>query len=224
MFYLFLLAHLVADFALQPLWLVLRKRHWDGLFMHVGVVLGCMLLLPLVEPSAARLWPAMLVISAVHLLADRWKVRHADRMLRPPVVPFLLDQFIHTATLALVLSLALPAEQVWSLHASPLIKPTIYGSGYIVAALAAPIALIVLLDPAFQHAAQAAAARTRSLLVAVVVLSLALFAGPMALPLTLGGLGLALRHPASRHPLDTPIGVLAVTLVAAITGALLAAL
>ena len=31
MFYLFLFAHLVADFALQPFWLVLRKRHWDGL-------------------------------------------------------------------------------------------------------------------------------------------------------------------------------------------------
>ncbi len=55
MFYLFILAHLIADFALQPLWLVRRKRQWDGLFMHVGLVLACMLVVALVEPSAWRL-------------------------------------------------------------------------------------------------------------------------------------------------------------------------
>ena len=30
MFYLFLLAHLVADFVLQPYWLVVRKRRWEA--------------------------------------------------------------------------------------------------------------------------------------------------------------------------------------------------
>ncbi len=34
MLYLFLFAHLVADFVLQPFWLVQRKRHWDGLLIH----------------------------------------------------------------------------------------------------------------------------------------------------------------------------------------------
>ncbi len=224
MFYLFLFAHLVADFALQPLWLVRRKSRWDGLLIHVSVVLVCMLALIPFEPAAAPLWPVMLAISAVHLAADRWKVRHADALLRPPVVPFLLDQAIHLGTLAAALSLALPAEQVWGLEATPLAVPAIYASGYLTATLATPIALIVLLDPAFTHAACAARARLRSLLTAALVLTLALLAGPAALPTTLAGLILAARRPASPHPLETPGGLLAVALAAALTGIGLAAL
>lgn len=221
MFYLFLLAHLVADFALQPLWLVRRKRTWDGLLIHVAIVLACMLALAVVEPAAAPLWPVMLVISAVHLAADRWKVRYADGLFRPPFVPFLLDQAIHAGTLALALGVALPPAQVWGLAASPLALPAIYLCGYIVAALAAPIALIVLLDPGFAHAAHAARARGRSLVAAATVLTLALLAGPLALPVTLAGIAVAARRPASAHPLDGPAGLLAVALAASATGALL---
>ncbi|HMQ32991.1 MAG TPA: DUF3307 domain-containing protein [Chloroflexaceae bacterium] len=222
MFYLFLLAHLAADFALQPLWLVRRKGRWDGLLLHVGVVLAAMLALGAVEPAARGLWPAMLGIAAAHLAADRWKVRHADRLFRPPFVPFLLDQAAHVATIAAALSLALPAELVWSPAATPLAWPAIYLSAYIVAALATPIGLIVLLDPAFQHAERAAMARARSLVAAVAVLTLALLAGPAALPLTLAGLALAAQRPASPHPLDAPGGLLAVAIIAASAGAALA--
>lgn len=219
MFYLFLLAHLVADFLLQPLWLVRRKSRWDGLLIHVGVVLVCMLALIPLEPAAGALWPAMLGISLVHLAADRWKVRHADRLFRPPFVPFLLDQGLHAATIAIALSLVLPAEHVWSPGASALAEPAIYLSGYLLATCAAPIALIVALDPGFQHAALAAAARVRSLLAATIVVTLALFAGPMALPLTLTGYALAARRPASAHPLDGRTGLLALLIVAALLGA-----
>ena len=55
MFYLFLLAHLVADFVLQPYWLVVRKQRWDGLLLHGGIVLACMLLLPLADSAALAL-------------------------------------------------------------------------------------------------------------------------------------------------------------------------
>ncbi|NJN17505.1 MAG: DUF3307 domain-containing protein [Oscillochloris sp.] len=224
MFYLFLLAHLVADFALQPLWLVRRKQHWDGLLIHVGMVLLCMLALIPLEPQVSELWPAMLIITAIHLAADRWKVRSADRWLRPPLLPFLLDQLIHLATLVLVLSLFLPAAQVWSLHASVLTVPALYVAAYICAALAIPIGLIVAYDPSFRHATLAAAARTRSLLAASSVLSLALFAGPLALPLTLAGYLAVAERPASAHPLDRPRGMLAVIALAAFLGAGLALL
>ena len=80
MFYLFLLAHLVADFVLQPYWLVVRKQRWDGLLLHGGIVLACMLLLPLADLSALALWPMMLAITAVHIAADRWKVRYGSRI------------------------------------------------------------------------------------------------------------------------------------------------
>jgi hypothetical protein len=224
MFYLFMLAHLVADFTLQPLWLVRRKRGWDGLLIHVGIVLLCMLALIPLEPAARDLWPTMLAITGVHLAADRWKVRHADRMFSPPFVPFLLDQAIHAATIAAALGLALPAAQVWSLAASPLAMPSVYAACYLVAAFAAPIGLIVALDPTFQHASLAAAARARSLVAAALVLSLALFAGPLALPATLAGALAATRRPASRHPLDSPAGLLAVITVAAALGAALASM
>jgi hypothetical protein len=221
MFYLFLFAHLVADFMLQPLWLVRRKRGWDGLFIHVGIVLICMLALIPLEPAAAALWPVMLAITVIHLGADRWKVRYADRLLRPPFVPFLLDQAIHVATISVALSLALSAAQVWSLQASPLALPAVYAACYLVAAFAAPIGLIVLFDPTFQHASLAAAARLRSLVAAAVVLSLSLFAAPLALPATLAGVVAVTRRPASRHPLDSPVGLLAVLIVAACLGAAL---
>jgi hypothetical protein len=224
MFYLFLLAHLVADFVLQPLWLVRRKRRWDGLCIHVGVVLVCMLALLPIEPAAHGLLPAMLGISAVHLLADRWKVRYADRLFSPPFVPFLLDQAIHLGTLGVALSLSMPAAQVWSLDATPLAAPALYAIVYLLAAFALPVALIVALDPQFTHAAHGAAARLRSLVAAVSVLSLALFAGPLALPVTLAGYAVVARRPASAHPLDAPAGLLAVLLGAALLGALLAAM
>lgn len=222
MFYLFFFAHLVADFALQPLWLVRRKRGWDGLLIHVGVVLLCMLALIPLDPAAGALWPAMLAISAVHLGADRWKVRHADRMFRPPLVPFVLDQLIHAATIAVALSVALPAARVWSVGASWLALPAIYASCYLLATFAVPIGLIVALDPTFQHAAQAARARARSLVAAALVLTLALVAGPLALPATLAGVTAVTRRPASEHPLDAPAGLLTVITVAAALGAGLA--
>src|SRR5258705_3573043 len=94
MFYLFLLAHLVADFVLQPYWLVVRKQRWDGLLLHGGIVLACMLLLPLADAAALALWPAMLGITAIHIAADWWEVRYGGRNPRPPHRPAF---FLHGA-------------------------------------------------------------------------------------------------------------------------------
>lgn len=221
MFYLFLLAHLIADFVLQPLWLVLRKKRWDGLCMHGGVVLGWMLLIPLVEPRALGLWPAMLAITAIHIGADRWKVKYADKIIRPPVVPFLLDQVIHVTTLAVVLSFALPVEQVWSLQSTPAALPALYASIYIIAAFATPIGVMVWLDPIFSHAILAAKARTRSFVAGTAITSLALFGGSLALPATLIGLAVATQRPRSLHPLDRPLGLMVVACVAALLGAVM---
>lgn len=221
MFYLFLLAHLVADFLLQPFWLVQRKRYWDGLLIHVGVVLLCMLALMLIEPGTRQLWPAMLVITAVHLAADRGKVRYGDRIPGPPIGPFLLDQLIHIATLALVLDAALPAAQVWQTDASAYAPLAIVACAFVAAACATPIAVMIWLDPAAQNTALSGQARVRSFVLAGGVLALTLMGGALALPATLLGLTFALRHPQSRHPLDRPTGLLTVLCVGASLGALL---
>ncbi|NTW01588.1 MAG: DUF3307 domain-containing protein [Oscillochloris sp.] len=222
MVYLFIFAHLVADFVLQPLWLVRRKCRWDGLFIHVSVVLLCMLGLIVIEPGTRMLWPAMLAISGVHLVTDRWKVRYADRLFHAPLVSFIFDQIIHIVTIVTVLRFCLPAAALWSLASSPLSLPAIYATCYVVAALAVPIGMIVALDPTFQHASLATTARLRSMMAATLVLSLALFAGPIALPATLAGVVVVVRRPASCHPLDSPIGLMAVLTVAASLGTILA--
>lgn len=224
MFYLFLLAHLVADFVLQPYWLVVRKRRWDGLSIHGAIVLVCMLLLPLIDQSALALWPLMLAITAVHMAADWWKVRFGDRIPGPPIGPFLLDQLIHISTLCVALSLALPSARVWSLAASPLALAALYASAYITAACATPIGVMIWLDPAFTNAALAGGARIRSLLAGISVVSLTLFGGLLALPATLIGAVVMARHPRSDHPLDMPSGMIAVICIAAGLGTVLALL
>jgi hypothetical protein len=226
MFYLFLLAHLVADFILQPYWLVVRKRRWDGLLLHGSIVLVCMLALPLADHAALALWPAMLVIAAIHVVADWWKVRFGNRIPGPPIGPFMLDQVIHVTTLAVVLSLLLPVEQVWTLAASPVALLAIWAAAYIVAACATPIAVMIWLDPLSQHAALAGPARWRSLLVGAGAVSLALIGGALALPATLLGLLVAARRGRmtttganlAAHPLETPLGLLTVLCVAAALG------
>jgi hypothetical protein len=218
MFYIFLLAHLVADFVLQPYWLVVRKQRWDGLLLHGAIVLACMLLLPLADPAALALWPAMLAITGAHIAADRWKVRSGNRIPGPPIVPFLLDQLIHVTTLCVVLSLALPTEQIWTVGASPMAPLALYAAAYVVATCATPIGVMIWLDPAFTNVALAGKARLRSLLAGAVVVSLALFGGLLALPATLIGATLIVRHPRSAHPLDMPAGMLAVLCVGAALG------
>jgi Protein of unknown function (DUF3307) len=221
MFYLFLLAHLVADFILQTDWLVVRKRRWDGLLIHGGMVLACMLALPLIDRAALALWPAMLGITAVHVATDWWKVHYGDRVPGPPIVPFFLDQLIHVVVLTVALSLALPAGRVWALAASPGAPLAIWATAYVAAACATPIAVMIWLDPSFSQAALAGRARIRSLLAGAGVVSLALFGGPLALPATLLGAAMVVRRPRSTHPLDTPIGFLSVLCVGAILGAVL---
>lgn len=214
MIYLFLLAHLVADFMLQPYSLVKRKCFWDGLLIHGTIVLLCMLLLPLADAALWALWPQMVLITAVHICADYWKVHKADRLFRHPIGPFMIDQAIHAATIMLVLGLTLPPHAVWTLSGAHFALIALYGIVYVAAAFAAPIAVMVWLDPCFQHVALSGKARLRSMAACAAVVTLMLLGGVLALPATLVGLACLARHPRSSHPLDTPSGLLAVLSVA----------
>ena len=189
--------------------------------IHGGIVLACMLLLPLADAAALALWPVMLAITAVHIAADWWKVRYGGRIPGPPIGPFLLDQVIHVTTLCVALNLALPGQQIWMITASPMAPMAIYAAAYIGAACATPIGVMIWLDPAFTNAALSGGARLRSLLAGAMIVSLILFGGLLALPATLFGATLIVRHPRSAHPLDMPAGLLAVLCVGAALGTVL---
>jgi hypothetical protein len=88
---------------------------------------------------------------------------------------------------ALALSLALPPAPLWSLAAMSGAYLALVAAAYLIAGFTVPIGLIVAFDPHFRHAAAAPAARLRAMLIATNVLSLALFGGPLALPITLLG-------------------------------------
>jgi hypothetical protein len=124
-------------------------------------------------------------------------------------------------TLVGVLTLAVPATQLWPVSSSPAAHAAIIGSVYVVAAFATPIAVMVWLDPRFEHLALAGRARIRCFVTSVGVVSLMLVSSALALPAALVGLTVAARRPFSIHPLDAPSGMLAVVAVAATLGAVL---
>lgn len=217
MVYLFLFAHLLADFALQPYWLVMRKRRWDGLAIHGGVVLVCMLALGLIDSTLLALWPAMVGIAMVHVFADWWKVHRADRVLKPAIVPFLLDQVIHASTLIVALSMVAPQQIIWTIT-WPHAALALYVAAYIVAGLAVPIGIMVWRDPSFAHASLAPMARLRSFAIGAAGVSLMLFAGPLALPIGLGGLLAVTPRRSLQHPLDRAEGRFLVLFLAALCG------
>jgi hypothetical protein len=214
----FLVAHLVADFVLQPYWLIQRKRRWSGLLIHGGIVLACMLALAWIAPGWLALWPAMLAITAIHIASDWWKVHHGDALFPHPIHGFLVDQCIHLMTIIGVLYMTLPAAELWHVQALPGGQMVWAAAGYIVAAFATPIAVMVWLDPVARYSGLAGWARARSFVLGAVVLSLTLSAATLTVPATLVGMVVATQWPLSKHPLDKPLGMLVVMGVSALTG------
>ncbi|TKA96623.1 DUF3307 domain-containing protein [Cereibacter changlensis] len=96
-----LLAHAVADFVLQPDWMVRRKREPWVLLAHAAVVLA---LSQLAVGHAASPW--VLGLAGLHLAIDAVKTHLA----RPGLAAFLADQAAH---LAVILGVALLAPDLW---------------------------------------------------------------------------------------------------------------
>jgi hypothetical protein len=218
MFFLFLFAHLIADFVLQPLWLVQRKQYWDGLLIHGGIVLICMLALGIVEQQIYQYWPLMLLITGIHIVTDYAKVQYGNLIPGPPIVPFLADQVVHISVLIITLNLALPSQQVWGLQSSPIIMPIVFGIAYVVAACATPIAAMVWLDPSCKQGEKALSARMRCLFSAAITLTLTLIIGVIALPASLLYGIVTSSKPRSSHPLDQPLGHMLVIMIALMLG------
>lgn len=105
LFALLLLAHVLADFVLQPDWMVRRKREPRVLVGHTGIVL--VLSLAAIAPYATtRALVVSVGLALAHAGIDALKLRWEKD--RPQLGAFLLDQALHVGTLGLAVLLIAP--------------------------------------------------------------------------------------------------------------------
>ena len=95
-----MLAHLIADYPLQPDRLVAAKQHLPGLSIHIAIHWVVMTLFT--WPVRAIIWPYILTVAILHFGIDYFKA-YMGRT-RPDLVigPYLLDQPLHWVSLIIV--------------------------------------------------------------------------------------------------------------------------
>jgi hypothetical protein len=100
MFWYLLLAHLIADYPLQPTWMVRNKVHLWALSLHVGVHLVAML--AIVGQIRQVIWPQILALAFAHFIIDVGK--NTVYRLKPEwvIAPYLIDQLFHYISIWLV--------------------------------------------------------------------------------------------------------------------------
>ncbi len=119
-----MLAHLVADFILQPGWLVRYKRVPAGRAVHAGIH-GLVMLL-LAAPVLPRWWLAIPTVTVLHFLVDGMKAEWAPERGPISLAAFLFDQAVHIGILligALVAGLSLDSDVTYR---SPAVTGALY--------------------------------------------------------------------------------------------------
>lgn len=115
MFWHLLLAHFIADYPLQPNWMVANKRRPSVLLLHIGTHFVVMLLL--VGATHQALWPFVLLLASIHLIIDVGKITLNARRPDWVVVPYLVDQLLHVIS---IVGIAYWIGQSVSMTAPPL--------------------------------------------------------------------------------------------------------
>ena len=100
MFWQLLLAHLLADFPLQPLWLVRSKQFFWGLAVHAAI--HFLTLLFVVGGLRGTIWPQLLVLALIHFTIDVTKYRLGSRRPDWVTTPYFIDQTVHILSVLLV--------------------------------------------------------------------------------------------------------------------------
>ncbi|MEP2781359.1 MAG: DUF3307 domain-containing protein [Pseudoruegeria sp.] len=136
-----LLAHLVADFLLQPDSMAQNKDKWPVLLQHTGIVLVSTLLI-----TGTFLQPIVYAVAFAHLIIDALK----SRLEKPGLASFSVDQAAHVLTL-LIATICAPTlwdQGIWSTLAPPALITgfallcgfilTVIVGGFVVGLLCAP--------------------------------------------------------------------------------------
>jgi hypothetical protein len=117
-----LLAHFLADYPLQPRWLLAAKQRLWGLLLHVTIHFLTALLL--VGDVRWKLLPPLVSLALVHFVIDLTKYRLA--VTRPAWVrlPYFIDQALHLLTIlgaarwiaAALAPAGAPAAEPWMIY------------------------------------------------------------------------------------------------------------
>lgn len=176
------LAHLIADFILQPYALVVLKRRPVGLAIHS--IIHAVVTAVIVAPFLPRWWIVLPLSAVVHYLIDRWKVSSRQTTGLPSLGMFLADQALHLAALAVVVLIAgLPLGDRVGYGSDGLVTVMYYAVPYIAATFAGAILIyqIAVALRTRQHPEEllAPGPRAAGLAARTLALSLVLFATPL---------------------------------------------
>lgn len=108
-----LLAHLIADYPLQPGWIVRNKTHFWVLFLHASIHFVTMVLITL--PVSTQLWPYLLALAFIHFCIDsgkNWFTLHRPQW---RAWLYVVDQACHVISIGLV--------SAWMAASAPGIQP-----------------------------------------------------------------------------------------------------
>lgn len=100
MFWAILLAHFLADFPLQPNWMVRAKQKPWVLGLHIATHLVVMALIS--ATIFSQIWPYLLLVAFIHLGIDIVKNEVWRRRPDLLVGPYIIDQIFHYLSIALV--------------------------------------------------------------------------------------------------------------------------
>lgn len=177
-----MLAHLIADFILQPYALVVLKRRPVGLAIHSGI--HVLVTAAIAAPFLPRWWIVLPLSAVVHYAIDRWKVSSRQTTGLASLALFLLDQVLHLGALALVVLIAgLPLGRQVNYGSDGLVSAMYYAVPYVAATFAGAILIYQIAvalgtrpDP---DELLSPGLRTAGLARRALAISLVLFAAPM---------------------------------------------
>ncbi|OGO31490.1 MAG: hypothetical protein A2Z16_13435 [Chloroflexi bacterium RBG_16_54_18] len=123
MIWYLMLSHLLADYPLQPTWMVNQKNRSRVLLTHAVMHFGVQILV--VGTASLFIWPYLLLLSAVHLTIDWTKNKLSELWPKWVIFPYIVDQLLHYASIALIATwierlrgrIELPIPRSWMIYA-----------------------------------------------------------------------------------------------------------
>jgi len=104
MFYYLLLAHLLADYPLQPNWVVSKKTHWGVMALHILIHFLTSVIIVWIFSSTIGLstWPYLLLLAGIHFLIDSVKNILSRIRSKWVKIPYVVDQLVHIFSIVII--------------------------------------------------------------------------------------------------------------------------